>query len=115
MQAGKLLISMLPKDFQSHAILFGEDDTVWMPELLKFLDANQLPPELYARSQALQKQMALQQKNPGASFLQVFGQPSATPGKPASEEGSPKPKTKKNKTKKPKKDDDDDDDDAGLD
>lgn len=46
-----LLKKSIPEKEQKLITFYDEDDTVWMPELLKFMDPEYMPPELYVRSQ----------------------------------------------------------------
>lgn len=41
----------LTKKFEDSTFAYDENDTVWMPELLKFIDIQKIPQELYVRSQ----------------------------------------------------------------
>lgn len=81
-----------------------------MPELLKFIDAEKIPGDLYVRSQQIQ---ATGFAPPGLSFLRAPPVPGQLPGPPPVEQ-EVKPKLKKEGLKK-QQNSNNDDDDAGLD
>jgi len=91
-----LLKGALPKKLQGSVYSYDDDDTKWLPELLKFLDPATIPAGLYVKSKE------------GASG--ASGSDSETDfleSPPAQQEGRRMKKGKKDK--KQKKSDDDDD------
>lgn len=53
-----VLKKVLPKNLQESTFIYDENDAVWMPELLKFIDIKRIPQELYVRSQQQVEQVA---------------------------------------------------------